>query len=169
MAPARRRSLANFYGTRLIADHAGDEPVITAFQVRGNIRIMNQALYENLIKRYTKWSSSLLTSSTCPCRNAPRWPWRRRSRKSSLKRLVRTVPFTFWRDGETVEVSVEELREQAARIIADWRNAKWAKNNSNRKGPNKIEHPRRRQPYLRDFRLLRKSAHSNLRATLGQH
>lgn len=38
----------------MLFDNTGDAPVLIASQERGNTRIIDQALYENLIERYTK-------------------------------------------------------------------------------------------------------------------
>jgi len=55
------RSIRNFFlryrtlsDSWMLFDNAGDAPAIIASQKEGNTRIINQALYESLIKRYTK-------------------------------------------------------------------------------------------------------------------
>ena len=103
----------------MLFDNAGTTPVVVAFQKEANPRIMNRELYENLLFRY-----DIMTK---PPANVLNLPLEERA-EMALKAAVENVilesaregrPIYVWRDGAVVEVSVEELRERAARISAD--------------------------------------------------
>jgi hypothetical protein len=101
----------------MVFGNARTTPVVGVFQKEASPRIMNRELYESLLH-------DIMTKPPANVLDLPLEVRAEMALKAAVEKVILESaregrPIYVWRDGAVVEVSVEELRERAARISAD--------------------------------------------------